>query len=696
MAQEYRLFLDGTEYFDLPPELLSFEKTIIREGGINNDEQILRTKTELDYTFYGDCFNYMCGLKQNGLCAMIEVEIWYKCGNSWRVIFYGLISLVTVITDVKKCLIRAKIRDNSFSGLIREKANQKVWLSATKSADGTPIASCTKRTVKFFYNDISTPPPVLTFTAIDRDVYDVYEVFKFLVKYYTNDTVTCKSDYFTTGSGFQKYAIAMGGMIANGNTWTYRYSLVRMMIPQLNLNDFFKEIRKKLHIYMAVETDSAGNVFLRIEPETYFFNQTNVLTIPDIPLDLVETIDTSQVLSSISVGSKDTKVDDGNYYTFAEVFLQGWIEENFNNCSTCIEENNLNLVSDYIIDSNVILYTQSNPDTASNTVNGDRIFLIETDDTIQEALWYLDNVDGYYYYNYKLNNENVLTNWAGGIPECVLNTIDLTPCVDLAVVPTITYQHEFNLIGTQVTIDLVEFADETCNTLGAQPSYPDTAFEISDNGAFCSNVGTIYQAPFDGVYAFTAMADATNVFTGKSTVIGCIGEFYEWKLRIYVFNGLSDITGSGTPTPLFTFSDDYTVPCGGGNKWDDPYNNAFSISTGDLNLVAGNIVIATFIIRTQSTFIEPMQDSVRLNSGSFEMTKAEYDINDLNFVPGNGIINPYQWDFTYPLNDNDYQTIENAPYGYIDVKGAKGWIKQIDYRPGKVSTFKLLGERTLC
>ena len=72
---EYRLYLNDFQVLDIPENVFSLEKTLIRDDGINNDEQIFRDKCESELIFYGDGYRYLCQKKAETICEDIDVRI---------------------------------------------------------------------------------------------------------------------------------------------------------------------------------------------------------------------------------------------------------------------------------------------------------------------------------------------------------------------------------------------------------------------------------------------------------------------------------------------------------------------------------------------------------------------------------------------------------------------------------------------
>jgi len=688
MAFEYDVYLDSTLLADIPGGMDDFALTVIREGGVTSDDQVLRIKTESDITFWGDGYAYLCAAKQNNYCANVDVKIFMKCDEYRRLAFIGLLPLVGTIADPTRKTMKAKIRDNSFSGYIRERQNNKVFLTATTSANGVAISACPSRTIAMFSSSTGV------YGTADRRVYDVYQVLKYLITYLSDGTVSTVSDYFTSGAGYNKYAIAMGGMLYGGTSWPSQTDLPAYFTPSVTFAEVFKEVRKMLRIYMSIDTDINGNATVRIEPEAYFYSNTALKVITGLPHDLIEEYDLETIYSEIRVGSPETKVEDGTYYYYPQLALYSFQKEVYNSCSDCVEDNALELTSEWVTDSNVIWFTvdQDNstsgiPDSGANTINGDKTFLIQTSTTLDQAEQTV--YQSIWYYNAALTNDQVLTNWAGGIPACVESTIDKEPCVNVTLTDQIL-QHEDNFAaGAYVSNHLIAYDTVVCNSLGGLIGYDQVSF--NQDGGAVSNDGFIYIAPFSGAASFTISVDATNILNYPAVIGGL--EEYKWELKVYIFENLSDISSGGTPTSLATYTETYYVL----PNFDSAVSNSFSINTGNITLVAGNVICACFRIRTDLNAASfSLRDAVDLTAGTFLMDYAYYDINDLEFVSDDYLRKPLRWTFTDPLCDTEFIDILADKTGYISVNGQQGWIKNIDYKPGKVSTITLQGINTLC
>jgi hypothetical protein len=495
VAFTHKVYLDGTLLDNEPAGLDDPQFDILREGGVTADAHILRQKTDLELTFWGDGYAYLCAKKQANYCQDVEIKIYVECESFRSLRFSGLVQLINTTTDPTRKTIKTQLKDNSWSGLIKERQNNKVFLTASKSATGETIAPCPSRIINMFDST-----GAFTYTQIR--VWDVYDVMKWLIKQYSNDTVTVVSDYFTTGAGYNKYAITMGGMLYGGLSWVSQYALPKYFTPQVSFLEVFREVRKKLRIYMSVDVDNVGNPTIRIEPEAYFYSSTvQILDVGSTPHNLIETYDKEQIYSEVKVGSSETKVDDGSFYTYPKLLLDAWENEVYQNCSDCVTENTLDLVSDWIIDSNVIHFTLGQTTLpaaeAANIFNGDRVFLIETKTALDQAQDYLLNGD--YYYNDLLTNRNVFQNWAGGIPQCVAEYF-ASLCVDSCASASID---EINALPTEIPIDFDNavchvtnlFTEDMNFTWSSGATSPATLITITGTASY-------FVAPADGWYSF--------------------------------------------------------------------------------------------------------------------------------------------------------------------------------------------------
>lgn len=669
MPLEYDVYLDSTKLADLPDGLNDVELSIVREGGVTSDDQVLRLKMETELTFAGDGYAYICSKKLTDYCQDITVRIYLKCDQYSRLAFIGLLPLTGTQALPHKKIVTAKVRDNSYSGLIRERQNNKVFLTATKSATGETITAAPSRVIDFFDS-------TGTFTFTQRRVWDVFDVMKWLIKQYTNDSVNVVSDAFSLGGDwYHKYAITMGGMLYGGINWTGQNSLPKYFTPQVSFSEVFKEVRKKLRIYMSVDTDVNGVPTVRIEPESYFFSNTQLFDVGDTPVDLLEEYDLEQIYSEVKIGSKDTKVDDGTFYTYPQLLLDSWVEETYNNCSDCVVENTLDLVSEWIIDSNVIHFTldqgssTSPPDDDTNVANGDRVFLIETSNTLDRAAVY--TLNGESYYNDLLTNRNVFSNWAGGIPQCVAEYI-YNLCVNSCAAP----YDSGGPVGPTGNL-AADFVNDNCDP----SNLASETFDFQWGDATTSPItvtrtvttsGSYFVVPADGYYKFIFSSDIT--IQGSTGTSPC-------GLVALVFPDSTHLTTGADESgnELFRYYD-----------YESFTNETKTITVEVSGTFSNGNVIAFLLIFGGATV-----NNVAASNTCLEL--EYYSIPDaFSFVSDDFLRKPVKWTLTHPVCETDFIEALTDKRGYITVNGQRGWIKQLDYAPMKKSTLTLQSTTSIC
>lgn len=693
--REFRVFMDGILLKNLPGGLDDFSTTLIRESGLSNEEQIFRQKSEAELTFYGDGKDIICKKREEvGYCGEIAVVIQHRCSNAdpWQTIFEGTYQDKLAKVVPAKCLITSQLYDNSFSAKIKNRQKNKVFLNATKSASGVTIPSALYNDV-YFYEPIGLPLPT------GRRVWQVYEVFKLLISYLSDNTIGVVSDYFTTGEDLNKWAILTGTMLRKGVSASPEIGTSsNMYVPEISYQEFLLELRKKLRIYTAVENDSTGKIVIRIEPEEYFFQNNVIINIEKIPLNLDETFEEAELFSEVKVGASENQVD--NEYYHPRVRLTAWEDETYNNCSNCAIENTLDLVSNWIIDSNVIYDIIDGNDAFDKEIVLIELDTVATPGTFTKISPTSGNA-GKYHYNESLKNYAVLNRWGGGTPECIKNFFDTEPCMVANVENDYILHHDASSGNINVSDIILYFSDEDCDSaLAHDGSYGGLNVKIPEN--FFPPVkdilynndgqGSIYVCPIGGNYKFELQVEATNILTNipGGNNIGPLEE-YKIEAKILVFNGgIIDIESGNIITPDFEFIDTFFIT----GTFDNPVTHNFAVTTSLMNLPTGAVVMPIFRIRTHKNGLNlGDNDTIRIDSGTFKLLEADYnELNQLIMSEGN---RPIKWEFDLPISASQFQTIKSNPYGIIRIDNKEGWIKELKFFPDKLSKVITIGRESL-
>lgn len=686
--QEFKIFLDGVEFFDIPQELTMFEKTLIRDG---EDDFIFRTKNELELTFIGDIYEYICQKRTEDLCSEIQILIQELCNDVYTTLFDGVYknAIATHYPNEKK--IKSKLYDANYSANLLERKSSEVFLNLTTSIGGIQIGEC-----PFIIAD--------TFDQNNANLkstrfYKVKDVFQWLIRYWTDDKVTFSSDFLTNNN----HAITTGAMLRIGNVGGSQITNTfqnQYLIPNISYEQLFIEIRKILRIYSSVENNE-----IRIENEEYFFNSNAILNIDTLPFGTEEEFYEDEVYSQINLGSIDTKTDVGNYYT-PKVKLFAHEDETYNNCSNCVLDRTLDLKNEWIIDSNVIHEARS----GLTEFWDDRIFIVELNGNNVAQYQETDSLDGSnsFYYNEKFNNINKLINWEGGLPNCVTNVYNEEPCStnNYNTADGVTLYHDDLFNGAKhigINIAILKFSNELCDPiLIANHDYQDQNVNIFDSGATPpyrplinneSGSGSIIVIPFSGQYQFDLSATMRNVMTvGGGTNIGPFEEL-KWELKILVFKGgFYELEGGGNVLPFYNNGVAYDHS----GDFDDNFVVTLNTTTPLLTLPAGAVVLPTLRIKTEKLGIGINNGTaVEVQAGYFNMVQAEY--NFIEDLP-TSTLEPrlIKTKLKLPLCCDEFNLIEQNKYGIIKLAGRDTWIKELKYKRNSVSEFTLITRDTFC
>ena len=172
-------------YFDnilqAPEDIINIdtlmETSIVREDGFNSTEQIIREKCEMQMEFTGSAYTYIRDKIIENTCFEIQFKIEdSECGY----IYNGIIPVTSVELSPAEWIGKTSIKDNSFSGYIRDYLGVKVDLFNTKTKDCSELQPIngTYRMYKTYNN--TTDYTVIT-------AFDVLDALKYMVYYLTDN-----------------------------------------------------------------------------------------------------------------------------------------------------------------------------------------------------------------------------------------------------------------------------------------------------------------------------------------------------------------------------------------------------------------------------------------------------------------------------------------------------------------------------
>lgn len=399
----YKLLLDDIEFVDGLEGISEFSRSIIRDWSDASLDNILREKTEASLSFAGDAFCYLYD-KGADKCAAVNVKVFKEDDTLF---FEGTIYPFMIEYDYERRIATTQLKDNNWSAFLADKANREVNIRNTFTLSCEPITPVLRRLVIF--EDIDNNE----YTG-RRIGFDVFDILSYIVNYFTNGAFTLISPYLQSLklAIFTEQAMKINTVTLPGFVLLEREEIVT---PLVSFEQVFTEVRKKYPIKMVV---NGSTIEIKADADT-FKNSPILGSFTDAPYDLNITTDDDRSFTTIEVGSKDTKLEDDDFLTFPNNRFLDWQEVKFNTCS-CEnnKDNSLDLVSDFVIDSNVIYETLAQPFEPT----GSRIFMVEYDDeaipgaTIAKRK--INPSTNIGHYNDNLRNDVVLERWRTFATNC--------------------------------------------------------------------------------------------------------------------------------------------------------------------------------------------------------------------------------------------------------------------------------------
>lgn len=313
----------------------------------DHTNQITTIEYDQTLTFHGNGFEYLYD-KRNDNCELISCEITTDCKGQFLTL-KGNIFITDCIFDELECSVQVTIQDDGYSSRIQNNKQIKVSLASEETKNGQSITLPQETLVTFF------TPSTGGYSNSIRG-YRVYEVFKFLVSWMSDNTVTFESDYFSSGGDGYDDWVCSGLDI--------RVSTVppanEANPPTVSFDDMFTVMRKIKNLAIGFQRDGSNNPVLRIEPLEYFRNNAN-----GIQLDNINKTELSYIkellYAKVKIGSniiRPSECDNGDTNCSASnnISYYGFEEEEYYITGECNENVDLDLTipNGYVIDTNTI------------------------------------------------------------------------------------------------------------------------------------------------------------------------------------------------------------------------------------------------------------------------------------------------------------------------------------------------------
>ena len=298
-------------------------------------------------TFYGNGYTFLRSQYDLfGYCHRVQLDIKEDCGDGFITIFSGFIFISDIKFTIKeKCLAECRITDISFAAKINNNKSTEGEVDVGRSKNDIAITAAPTIIVNF-------RDPITLATTRAVSCWDIQEVFRFMIEFMTDGTIGFVSDFLSNLPTTERIAITNGLNIRTAGS----------PAPIIKFKKLFKEFHKKYNTYFSVESGTSGPVF-RLEQRSYFTDSANSVSLVNIK-ELSHLFDSELLYSTVKLGSGDTQEIDAPNSNTPQVRFATFLDETFNIRGDCNIDRELDLQSDWQIDTNVI-------EQALNNVNDD-------------------------------------------------------------------------------------------------------------------------------------------------------------------------------------------------------------------------------------------------------------------------------------------------------------------------------------
>lgn len=577
----FRFYIDG-QLTDQPDNDMELLTTIRRDnilGGlvITQDVTLIYTKTNaaLSAGVQISGFAYLNTLYEAGSCNLAKITIYdYSDTGIQYLIYSGTVGVPSMEISLQPVRLSCKVDDNSYYSYIKNNGNIPFSLYALKTKNGFPIVAPQIYEVNMFD---SATGALLGTPGNYWKGYRLYDVLSFLISAISDNEVTFYSDYLLDNQFGIELFIFDGDALAHANQG-----------PNITVsfNQIMKELRKLKNIEFYIDQSDPDNPVFRLENQAWFYIQSDILDFND-PLKVTTSIKTDRIYGTIRAGSEYNPGGAGYPYTWnSGTSYFGWKDEKYTPLGQCNDDNELDLLNEFII--------------ASNAINDQVIGAVDSnlEETFLVECWLVDNTlftaqatdyDTYApaperYYNIGLNNVNKIALHGASFQSSLTNTANSgTDICHIELGSEFILMDQTPGSGTQsqlfgpptpvVTVP-VPFADEF------------GGINYDPGGNWDNITNFIYTAPTPGNYSFqtTIRVDCLNFKDG------------------YAFNTL---LGGGTINILNQYSVIITVDI-------EAYTDATFTTLLDSQFFSGIYSNGTFDIPVSLTTILPIGAVVRV------------------------------------------------------------------------------------
>ena len=492
MAESLRFIIDGQDRGQ-PLNWKEFGATIQRQKDSNG----IFTTFDNDLIFTGGVYHYIKSLSEDcNFCSRIECVVVNNCGGNQDVFVRGFILLTDCEFDLDRCQVATKFIDDGFQSRINNNKSIEIWSNTELTKNNEPIAEPyaslpNQQRIQMFRCSTGTYLP-----RFPR-CWSVFNAFKILISFMSDNEMDFESDYFKTGAGKVLFVGSGKELIAanvsNPPMQPFKYSFEQL----------YTALNKKIELGFGFQRNGTRPV-LRIEPLSYFENNPAVVNLLDVP-GVRQSFDQQSIYAAVELGSEEFLEEwqgnnNNDTLSFPQIPFRGFKGEQFGLCGNCNLDSVLNIkTSKIIFDTNIIENILTYEDRTWN----DNPIIIQVDTYIGDAetedVLVARKEDilgiGTFQYNQLLTNEQQAARNINGVPCSIFESYQ---GYDPALTP---FEGNANFGSNNIT-----FTDSPQIQYYSDPGrgggYFPFSVQVIDAGGNYDPASYQYLVPAPGVYTF--------------------------------------------------------------------------------------------------------------------------------------------------------------------------------------------------
>lgn len=702
----FRFYLDG-QLTDAPMNEFDLSTSIERVNdtqGINitQDVQLQYNGNNNLNPFESSGYQILLNAFESGTCNELLLDIYDEITDTQTIhVYQGVIKVPSITWDLQKAIISTKVQDNSYYAYLSNNQSIEYNFLSPASKNGVTITPATQTTVVFFN------PITCTYNSLSpHEGININDAFEFIVRALSDNKIS-----------FYSYTLKQEPVLFLFTG--YALQVANSGDPSELITSFetlFNEVKKVRNIGYYIDRTDLNNPVMIIEDMDLMYGNSNVFEFTDIK-DMVSEVNTDNIYAIIKVGSKELADGANPNYTFPEaISYLGFKPEDYVPLGQCNFDNELDLINDYVISSNMI----SDQIYGAVTTNLDKVFMVECEYDTGSMVWLAKKYpswvgQGTCFYNQGLNNPSKLQVQNSSYQAASTNTL-----------ANGTYGFRAEL-GAEQTVGSFNPGSSLFSSSWAGATTEPVIFVDENSGVNYDGSGNynnttgIYLAPVSGNYSFNSeipirIADCDTVsncviitvagsqspsIAAGTYKAGSVRQQFVGKLsiKVYTDNTLSSLVSQTQSQVTFA------------------YNGTYSISNNFVGyLAAGNAVVVSLNIRsglfvynvttnaTNTPVNWPNPDISALNNSGWSIflgfsgcsfpqpygscyarTASYFECNGMpDGIVTFGSSDPklFQnktFEFEYDINTTDFETIKSNPTGMFkfekDNVERYGWIQ---------------------